>query len=72
MKKLLLSGLLLTTMIGNAQTGDPSKYAAKITVAGLKEKLTIIASPEMEGRETASPGQKKRLLILRANSKNLD
>lgn len=69
MKKLLLSGLLLTTMIGNAQTGDPSKYAAKITVAGLKEKLTIIASPEMEGRETASPGQKKAAAYIESQFK---
>ena len=35
------------------------KYAGLITEKGLKEKLTVIASTEMEGRETASPGQKK-------------
>lgn len=36
-----------------------NKYAETITPAELKEKLSVIASREMEGRETASPGQRK-------------
>lgn len=35
------------------------KYAETIKAEELREKLTIIASAEMEGRETATPGQKK-------------
>jgi hypothetical protein len=66
MKKLLLlvtlPVLLLTTAPGNAQkqTLDFAlKYAQTITPVELKQKLSIIAGPDMEGRETASAGQRK-------------
>jgi hypothetical protein len=59
MKKLLLICLPLVTTMAMAQTDDAAKYAALITKQGLKEKLSIVASAEMEGRETASPGQKR-------------
>jgi len=42
-----------------AQNDNVAKYAALVTPKALKEKLTILASADMEGRETASPGQKK-------------
>lgn len=38
---------------------DPEQYANGITVGDLKKHLEIIASPEMEGRETATEGQRK-------------
>mgnify|MGYP000872115496 CR=1 FL=1 len=38
---------------------DLKKFGKYITQEGLKEKLSVIASAEMEGRETATPGQKK-------------
>ncbi len=41
-----------------AQT-NPEKYAATITPQSLKQQLTIIAGAEMEGRETATEGQRK-------------
>lgn len=72
MKKLLLpvlgSVFLLAGLSGTAQIGLKLKqqpvdfanqYAQSITTAKLKEKLSVIASREMEGRETASPGQRK-------------
>ncbi|MGI8636602.1 MAG: PA domain-containing protein, partial [Segetibacter sp.] len=69
MKKLLLPvfGLvcLLSGLHGIAQKGGKQpidyadKYAQTITAADLKEKLSVIASAEMEGRETASAGQRK-------------
>jgi len=61
MKKLLLLCLPFAATLAMAQKGDDAsaKYAALITQQGLKEKLTILASDEMEGRETASPGQRK-------------
>ncbi|MCW3114562.1 MAG: family peptidase [Segetibacter sp.] len=37
----------------------PNLYSQTITGADLKEKLSIIASREMEGRETATAGQRK-------------
>jgi Zn-dependent M28 family amino/carboxypeptidase len=60
MKKLLLFCLPFATTMALAQTTDEAaKYAALITQEALKAKLTILASADMEGRETATPGQKK-------------
>ena len=48
------------TAFSQKQTIDyANKYAQSITPAGLKEKLSVIASAEMEGRETATAGQRK-------------
>jgi Peptidase family M28 len=43
---------------------SPAKYMNTITDKDLKTHLTIVASDEMEGRETGSPGQKKAGLYL--------
>ena len=59
MKKILLICLPFVTSLAMAQDDPAAKYAELITKQGLKDKLTIVASAEMEGRETASPGQKK-------------
>ena len=60
MKKLLLFCLPFATTMALAQKDEnAAKYAALITPKALKEKLTILAGADMEGRETASPGQKK-------------
>lgn len=60
MKKLLLLCLPFATTLAVAQKEDPAaKFAALITPEALKAKLTILAGADMEGRETASPGQKK-------------
>ncbi|HEX8357314.1 MAG TPA: M28 family peptidase [Segetibacter sp.] len=67
MIKLLLPVMLLTGVHGFSQkirfkqapVDFPEKYAQTITPAALKDKLLVIASAEMEGRETASPGQRK-------------
>ncbi|ANE53462.1 M28 family peptidase [Flavisolibacter tropicus] len=42
-----------------AKTGKPDAFAKTITAEDLKKHLFIIAGKEMEGRETASPGQRK-------------
>ena len=60
MKKILLLCLPFAATVAMAQkTDQAAKYAGLITPQALKEKLTILASADMEGRETASPGQKK-------------
>src|SRR3954465_7870341 len=60
MKRLFVFCSLLLVATTFAQQGDiASKYASVITPAALKEKLSVIAGAAMEGRETATPGQKK-------------
>ena len=67
MKKIISTGLVCTLFLScTAQTlelkrtdTDAKKYLNTIKAEEIKKHLTIIASDEMEGRETGSPGQKK-------------
>lgn len=58
-KNSLFFSLLLCFNILFAQTDSVSKYADLITAGNLKKNLTVIASSEMEGRETGTEGQRK-------------
>jgi len=53
----LLSCSTLTTIAQKA--AKPDAYAKTITAADLKKHLYIIASAEMEGRETGMPGERR-------------
>lgn len=60
MKKLLLICLPFACSLAMAQNNDPAaRFAELITKEGLQNKLSVIASADMEGRETGYPGQKK-------------
>ena len=69
MKKLLIVLLLMPALFSAAQTApqkrekksktDAGTFAKTITADDLKKHLYIVAGKEMEGRETATPGQKK-------------
>lgn len=48
------------------------KYAESITQAGLKKQLTIVASAEMEGRETGTVGQRKAAAYIQSQFKQID
>ncbi|WP_432221306.1 M28 family peptidase [Flavobacterium sp. TMP13] len=48
-----------TKPLTEVDNSDPTKYQKTITAANLKKHLYIVASDEMEGRETGSEGQKK-------------
>lgn len=49
---------LLPIALFAQQQDEAQKYASGITALDLKKHLSIIASADMEGRETAMPGQK--------------
>lgn len=66
MKKLFLAFALLYSGICIAQEDPSAKYASLISVSDLEKDLQIIAGPEMEGRETGMPGQKKAAAYLEA------
>ena len=64
MKKALALLLFITTIPNFAQkkavkNDDPTKFMNTITADKLKTRLYIVASDEMEGRDTGSKGQKK-------------
>ncbi len=64
MKQLLILFLLISTVSCTSQKNSvsdvpPTKYINTITETDLKTHLYIVASDEMEGRETGSLGQKK-------------
>src|SRR5690606_9592456 len=59
-KNLLLSVGVLAGVSAQAQKmADPQPFAQTITTTDLKKHLDIIASAEMEGRDTPSPGLEK-------------
>jgi len=60
MRKLLTVLLLIPSLFIAAQKKtNPSKFAKLITADDLKNRLYIVAGKDMEGRETATPGQKR-------------
>lgn len=59
MKYIVAGILLLFFVIGRAQLTDATTFAQTITASDLSKHLHILASPEMEGRETATSGLKK-------------
>jgi len=72
MKKLLgISLLLMSTMSFAQKSKELTPFANVITAKALKEKLSIIASAEMEGRETASPGQKRAAAYIESEFKRM-
>ncbi len=61
MKRLLLPLILFLAISAEAQVKERNirKYAKSITAKALNKKLSVIASAEMEGRETGKEGQRK-------------
>jgi hypothetical protein len=58
-RMLLVMALSATTAVSAQKIADPKPFAATITQEDLKKHLYIVAGAEMQGRETASEGQRK-------------
>src|SRR4051812_14854250 len=72
MKQLTLIGFLLCTIIAYGQKNKkPEQFAKTITAEDLRNRLFIVAGPEMEGRETGSPGQKRAAAYIEDQFKQL-
>ncbi len=71
MKKLLLLLLIIISIKPFAQDKNAQKFAATITPSALKEKLTVIAGAGMQGRETATEGQRKAAAYIQDEFKKL-
>jgi len=70
--KYVLGLLVLLSLTASAQKKipNPKAYAATITEADLKRQLAIIASAEMEGRETATEGERKAAAYIESQFKS--
>lgn len=73
MKKTLLCSAALVAALGACaqQNATAVKYAKYITVENAKKHLTVIASDEMEGRETSKPGADRAANYLAGEYKKL-
>ena len=63
--------LLLLANYSFSQTDAAWKYAETITEPGLKQQLSIIASADMEGRETGTEGQRKAARYIESQFKKI-
>ncbi len=63
--------LFLISFSSFSQADVASKYAATITPSELRKKLTVIAGAGMEGRETATPGQKRAAAYIESYFKKI-
>ncbi|MEO7923270.1 MAG: M28 family peptidase [Chitinophagaceae bacterium] len=72
-KKILVNLLLCLPLLAVAQKKDKNavKGATTITAADMKKHLYIIASKEMEGRDTPSPGLEKAANYIEEHFKSL-
>ena len=59
MKKTFITGFILSLFLASCSSVKPNKYLETISADELKTHLYIVASDEMEGRNTGEPGQKK-------------
>lgn len=72
MRKVLLPLLLVASLFVSAQKKNtPPYFAATITADDMKKHLYIIAGPEMEGRDTPSPGLEKAANYIEDHFKSL-
>ena len=63
--------LLLFNTVAFSQSDIAWKYAETITQDGLKNQLNVIASAEMEGRETGTEGQRKAAAYIESQFKEI-
>src|SRR5687767_6117987 len=71
MKKIIAILLLIASPGVFAQKNNAGNYAKTITAADLQKHLYIVAGREMEGRETATAGQKKAATYIENYFKSL-
>jgi hypothetical protein len=71
MKKLLVLILFLPVVVVAQKKGSPQSYAKTITADDLKKHLYIVAGKEMQGRETATEGQRKAAAYIEEQFKSL-
>jgi hypothetical protein len=72
MKKILALLFITSSLSLFAQNKTAEQFAATITPEDLKAKLSVIAGAEMEGRETATEGQRRAAAYIENHFKKLN
>ncbi|HEX6429827.1 MAG TPA: M28 family peptidase [Niastella sp.] len=67
----LVMAMAATTAASAQKIADPKPFANSITPDDLKKHLYIVAGPAMEGRETATEGQRKAAAYIESQFKSL-
>lgn len=67
----ILIALLLFSETANAQSTPAERFANSITIPELQQDLGIIASGEMEGRETGTEGQRRAAAYIESRMKGI-
>jgi hypothetical protein len=70
-RMLLVVALAASSAAWGQKTADPKPFANTITADDLKKHLYIVAGPAMEGRETATEGQRKAAAYIETQFKSL-
>ena len=72
MRRIFLAVCLLPALyVGAQKKSNPQPFAKTITADNLKKQLYIVASADMEGRETATEGQRKAAAYIESQFKSL-
>ena len=71
MKKLFFVSTLFIALAAKAQMDDPARFASTISELSLKKHLTVIAGADMQGRETATEGERKAATYIESQFKTL-
>lgn len=69
--KTILFALLISPCILFSQSKNAKLYLSLINPISLKQHLTTLAGPDMEGRQTATPGQQKTAAYIETQFKVL-
>src|SRR6476659_5541004 len=67
----LLTALLGSVGVQAQKSANPTVYANSITSEDLKKHLYIVADKDMQGRETATEGQRKAAAYIETQFKNI-
>src|ERR1700748_2379016 len=71
MRKIFYFLFIACSIKVSAQSKMAEKFAASITPEDLKAKLSVIASADMQGRETATEGQRKAVAYIKSYFRKL-
>jgi hypothetical protein len=71
MQKVFSALIIVCCLQANSQKLVSMKYGSMLQPDGLRKDLSVLASPEMEGRETGKPGQRRAAAYIESRMKEI-